>query len=62
MANVVLQEKHEYWLGRALWAALAGTFSMETHSFANSALPTRDRTYVSVYYVNPSEDLFRLIV
>lgn len=52
----------EYWLGRAFWVALAGTCTMETHLFASSALPTKDRTYVSVYYVNTSEDLFRLIV
>jgi len=49
-------------LGRALWAALVGIFSVETSSVANSALPTRDRTYVSVYYMIPSEDPFRLIV
>lgn len=49
-------------MGQELVSRFSWNFSVETHSFAKSALPTRDRTYESVYYVNTSEDLFKLIV
>jgi len=48
-------------VGQSFVGSLGWNF-FNRNSFANSALPIRDRTYASVYYVNTSEDLFRLIV